>query len=157
VALTQVLGNRIIGDLGGFLAGHWWIVAIVVLAIIALVRQRLSPSGQALKDSVRLFTAAQRAEGFARAGGRCEFDGLMLWNRCSGTAAHGDHFYPWSRGGATTMTNQVAACVRCNLSKSDHIPTASLQRRIERRRRGYFPSGTPATAGQWFGRPAGVR
>jgi len=33
-----------------------------------------------------------------------------------------DHVVPRSRGGETTWTNVVAACLRCNLKKGNHLP-----------------------------------
>jgi len=36
-----------------------------------------------------------------------------------------DHITPRSRGGDTTWTNVVAACLRCNLKKGNRLPTRS--------------------------------
>ena len=33
-----------------------------------------------------------------------------------------DHFIPWSQGGRTEYYNLVAACVECNIGKSDTVP-----------------------------------
>src|SRR5574342_444158 len=33
-----------------------------------------------------------------------------------------DHIVPRSRGGETSWTNVVAACLRCNLKKGNHLP-----------------------------------
>lgn len=84
------------------------------------------------RDPVRRFTRQQRREGMARAGGQCELGVGPL--RCSRPAEHGDHFYPWSKGGSTTLQNFVAACSRCNHSKGARIPSPGAQRRIQRRR-----------------------
>lgn len=100
-------------------------------------------------DPSRLFSDAQRNEGFARAGGRCELDGFFF-TRCKGQAHHGDHHFPWSRGGSTSMTNFVAACARCNTSKGAKIPSAWATMRMEARRRKYFPQGVPVKAGERF-------
>lgn len=84
------------------------------------------------RDPLRRFTKQQRREGMARAGGQCELG--VGAHRCSRAAEHGDHFYPWSKGGATSLQNFVAACSRCNRAKSAWIPSPTLQKRIERRR-----------------------
>lgn len=125
---------------------------IVVAGFVALLyigravaRNRPFPT-----DPSRLFSPVQRNEGFARAGGRCELDGFFLFTRCKGKAHHGDHHYPWSKGGSTSMVNFVAACARCNTSKGAKIPTAWATMRMEARRRKYFPQGVPVKAGERF-------
>ncbi|MFJ4171670.1 HNH endonuclease [Paenarthrobacter sp. NPDC089714] len=35
---------------------------------------------------------------------------------------YGDHFYPWSKGGSTSLRNFVAACGHCNRSKGRPHP-----------------------------------
>ncbi len=119
-------------------------VVAVILVVRAIARTRPVPT-----DPTRLFSAVQRSEGFARAGGRCEFDKFWLV-RCKRPAQHGDHHYPWSRGGATTMGNFTAACSRCNTSKGAKIPTNFSTMRLESRRRKYFPVGIMVTAGERF-------
>lgn len=93
------------------------------------------------RDPLRRFTKQQRREGMARAGGQCELS--VHARRCSRAAEHGDHFYPWSKGGATSLQNFVAACSRCNRAKSARIPSPALQKRIERRR---LAAGADASA-----------
>ncbi|WP_458117131.1 HNH endonuclease signature motif containing protein [Arthrobacter sp. D2-10] len=68
--------------------------------------------------------------------------------RCSRPAEHGDHFYPWSKGGSTSLQNFVAACSRCNRSKGARIPSPSAQRRIERRRLAAGLESSQALVGQ---------
>ncbi|MFC4225488.1 HNH endonuclease [Lysinibacter cavernae] len=69
--------------------------------------------------------------------------------RCTRTAQHGDHFFPWTKGGATSMRNYVAACAKCNLSKSSKTPTRLEKFRIEHRRRKYFGNAVDRTVGEW--------
>jgi len=130
-----------------------WFMPTVALGML-LVLRALWPLWRSRvrgpKDQRRMYTADERAMGFTRSGGQCEYDRWMLW-RCTRTAAHGDHFYPWSKGGATSMRNFVAACPRCNTSKGARVPTVWQRARIERRRRRYFPRPLPVTAGEWFG------
>lgn len=119
-------------------------VGVVLLcALIVSSNKRMKPQ----KDPQRMFTAAQRLEGFSRAGYQCELESVWF-KRCTGRASHGDHHYPHSKGGATSMMNFTAACVRCNTSKGAKIPTSLSTWRLERRRRKYFPPGIPLTAGQ---------
>lgn len=117
---------------------------VLISAGRAIARNRPVPT-----DPSRLFSGAQRNEGFGRAGGRCEMDGLFLF-RCKAKAHHGDHHFPWSRGGSTSMTNFVAACARHNTSKGAKIPTAWATMRMETRRRKYFPQGVTVKAGERF-------
>lgn len=131
-----------------------WIVFGVVLIIANLTSRRRK---QTRHDPQRMFTVAQRTQGFARAGRRCEYDGALWFLRCKTPATHGDHFYPWAKGGASSMVNFVAACARHNLSKGATLPSWFQERRIRRRRRRYFPAGTPRVAGEWFGKPRRVR
>lgn len=63
--------------------------------------------------------------------------------RCSRPAEHGDHLYPWSKGGSTSLQNVVAACAGCHRRKGARIPSPGQQERIERRRRDYVvPHGS---------------
>lgn len=120
--------------------------AAIFLVIIIF---RVSGGRAAPKDPTRMFTANQRSEGFARAGGRCELES-WAFIRCRKDAHHGDHHYPWSKGGATSMANFTAACVRCNTSKGAKLPGFFSTIRMEARRRKYFPAGIPVKAGQRF-------
>lgn len=117
---------------------------ILILAIRSALRGRKLPT-----DPTRMFTAAQRAEGFTRANNRCELEGWWL-TRCKKSAHHGDHHYPWSKGGATSMGNFVAACARCNTSKGAKIAGFLTTQRLEARRRRYFPDGVSVRAGDKF-------
>lgn len=118
------------------------------IALVAIVhranRNRKKPT-----DPSRLFSPAQRTEGFARAGNRCELE-LIPFIRCRRKAHHGDHFLPWSKGGSTSMGNFVAACARCNTSKGSKVPTAFATFRLEMRRRHYFPRGMTVKPGELY-------
>lgn len=92
------------------------------------------------RDPRRNFTPNDRATGFARAGNQCEHISLF-GRRCTAAPTHGDHHYPWSKGGATTLSNFVALCARHNLSKGSQVPSGWATRRLERRRASYFPAG----------------
>ncbi|WP_426998498.1 HNH endonuclease [Pseudarthrobacter sp. N5] len=117
------------------LPGAFLVVLVIVAAVIhgQDVRRR---------DPVRRFSRQQRREGMGRAAGLCEMEAGFR-RRCSRPAEHGDHFYPWSKGGSTSLQNFVAACARCNRAKGARIPSPGQQERIERRRRDYVaPDGS---------------
>lgn len=117
--------------------------------LLVTVSRSIAAARQVPTDPSRLFSAVQKTEGFARAGGQCEMDGVFFL-RCRAKAHHGDHHYPWSKGGSTSMANFVAACARHNISKGAKIPTAWATMRIEARRRKYFPQGVTVKAGERF-------
>ena len=126
-----------------WLAASWCATAGGPL-LLGLTAQ-LRPTGSA-RDPRRLFDPAQRRAGLDRAQGRCEMEN-WLFLRCRRPASHGDHWIPWSRGGATDISNFVAACSRCNLTKSSTMPTTSQAWRLQHRRRRYFPAETSPQVG----------
>lgn len=137
----EVLG-KLVG--GGVAAASLPGVAAVVLGIVAAV---LTGRDVRRRDPLRRFTRQQRREGMARAGGQCELE-AGFGRRCTRPAEHGDHFYPWSKGGSTSLQNFVAACARCNRAKRARIPSPGQQQRLERRRRDYVTSGALVSVGE---------
>ncbi len=127
------------------------LVGATVLILLLIIVSQAKRHQKRPQDPQRVFTNSQRQDGFARAGGRCEFPSWLPWLRCRRTASHADHYLPWSRGGASSMQNFVAACPQCNLRKGARLPSRFARHQIERRRRRYFPPGTPPAAGAWFG------
>jgi 5-methylcytosine-specific restriction endonuclease McrA len=119
-------------------------VAVVVLGIVGAV---INARDVRRRDPIRRFTRQQRREGMARAGGQCEMES-GFGRRCGRPAEHGDHFYPWSKGGSTSLQNFVAACARCNRAKRARIPSPAQQQRLERRRRDYVPPSSPVSVGE---------
>lgn len=138
-----------LSHLSGMVADHPLLLILAAAAALVVAGKVALSGRQVPKDPTRMFTAAQRAEGFSRAGSRCELNGVWL-SRCRRPASHGDHWYPWSKGGATSMGNFVAACPRCNTSKGAKIPTALATFRLISRRRRYFPAGLDSSTGQKF-------
>lgn len=128
--------------------GQTVLIVAALIFVASLVLKFYRVFNKPPKDEERLYSKQDRMIGFARAGGRCEMDGFLWFMRCSREAKHGDHHYPHSKGGATTMQNFVAACVRCNTSKGAKVPTYWATKRIQNRRRKYFPKGIPVTAGE---------
>jgi 5-methylcytosine-specific restriction endonuclease McrA len=149
--LSQIASDVIANTLGNyealFATYRPLVVAVAVvwglLFVIKLVRKLIPVT----VDSQRLYTKQEKMQGFARAGGRCEMEGF-LWFRCRRKAEHGDHHYPHSRGGATTMANFVAACARCNTSKGAKVPGLLATKRMESRRKSYFPKGINVAVGE---------
>lgn len=119
-------------------------VFVVVLTITAAV---IRARDVRRRDPVRRFSRQQRRDGMARAGGRCEMEAGFR-RRCSRPAEHGDHFYPWSKGGSTNLQNFVAACARCNRAKGAGIPSPGTQERLERRRRDYLMPDASVSVGE---------
>ncbi len=129
------------------LGWYWIVVVLVVLLGLAKLIRVVRSLFPVQKDPLRMLGAAERQRSFTRAGNRCEFK-RPFWFRCNGPAQHGDHIYPWSCGGATSLANFQALCQDCNLAKSAHIPSRFYIWRLERRRRHYFPP-TESTKVNW--------
>lgn len=97
--------------------------------------------------TARLFSGEQKHAGHRRAGGRCEFSNGL--GRCTNASVEADHFYPYSKGGATSMKNFVASCRAHNRAKSAKIPSSFEKARIEFRRKSYFPTLVSVKVGEW--------
>ena len=119
------------------------VLAVVLTIIASVIRGR----DVRRRDPVRRFSRQQRREGMSRAEGQCEMEAGFR-RRCSRPAEHGDHFYPWSKGGSTSLRNFVAACSRCNRAKGAHIPSPGQQERLERRRRTYVTAEDAVAVGE---------
>jgi 5-methylcytosine-specific restriction endonuclease McrA len=119
----------------------WWIVAVIVLAVV--IRAPLPGRGpvSARRDPWRGFKYDLRRRALDRAGARCEAPVLLIWGRCAETATEVDHVYPWSRGGPTALGNGQALCRSHNRRKGALAPSWWYVLGLERRRRGYFPPG----------------
>jgi hypothetical protein len=114
--------------------------AVAFLLFLAIVSNRRGPK-RGVTDSQRLFTVSQKAEAGVRSGSsRCEHK-HPIWFRCRARGSHGDHIYPHSRGGATSMSNLQLLCPTHNLRKSAKVPSSVYIWRLEQRRARYFPAG----------------
>lgn len=145
----------------------WPVLAVTLLLLAALEIVRRAalwvdrlitglihrPLPKDKRDPARVFTAAAKREASELAGGRCEGTRVI---RCRhrGDDLHGDHWYPHSRGGATTLDNLVMLCPKCNRRKSDKIPTSAETAVLYLRRRSYMPPGR-MKPGQWRPRRTG--
>jgi len=127
--------------------GFAFIFFICVVTFRAVNGMREARRRNRVQRHERMFNQQQKHEGHRRAGGRCEFSvGL---HRCNRASVHADHFYPYGRGGATSMQNFVAACEFHNLSKGMKMPSSLEKSRIEARRKRYFPILTSEKVGEW--------
>lgn len=125
------------------------LVVLVIVGVIVLFAVVARPR-KPVTDPIRMFSMEQRQLGFARAEGRCEMGGWIPFTRCRRKAEHGDHWIPWSKGGATDMDNFVAACSTCNIRKSNHMPLVFTTYQIASRRKRYFPHGLPRKPGHRY-------
>jgi len=132
--VTHLAGTVLSLNLGWY----WIVVVLVVLLTLAKLIRVVRSLFPVHKDPLRMLAAAERQQSFTRAGNRCE-DKRPFWFRCNGPAQHGDHIYPWSCGGATSLANFQALCAHHNTSKGATIPSRFYIWRLERRRRHYFP------------------
>lgn len=68
------------------------------------------------KPRRRRFNTTERAALFLASDGHCESCGTDL-----NSGWHGDHIHPYSKGGATDVTNGQALCPPCNLKKGPRV------------------------------------
>lgn len=125
------------------------VAALFLVVLLVALNSKEQPQNATRRDPRRVFSVSEREQGHARAGHRCELD-MLPFVRCRNSSNAGDHWFPYSKGGATSMSNFVAACAFHNGLKSNHLPTKAATARIEARRRRYFPPGVPRDAGQWL-------
>ena len=118
---------------------HPLITAALVLTVILFALANRGRNKKAQTDDRRMFTGTQKQEAKRRAGGRCEHSSAGF--RCKQPGQHADHIYPWSKGGATEMSNCQSLCARHNLQKSAKVPSPFYIHRLQRRRGRYFPPG----------------
>jgi hypothetical protein len=103
-SVASILREMFDGLLAAVTAPGLVIVALIITVLI--IRSR----DVRRRDPVRRFTRQQRREGMARAGGQCEMEAGFR-RRCSRPAEHGDHLYPWSKGGSTQLA-ELRRCLR---------------------------------------------
>lgn len=129
--------SPIIEDLRPFLP--WLVGAAVFLIVLMCPLPGRGPRLFSRRDPWRTFKYENRRAVLTRAGDRCEGTLLLAWVRCRARAEEADHIYPWSRRGATVVSNGQALCRRHNRSKSNMTPPWWYLLMLERRRKKYFP------------------
>lgn len=122
-----------------FVQQNFSVLLVIAAVIVALWVAGSSRGDRYARDPRRAFTPNQRLAASRRAGGRCEHSALGF--RCRQNGSHADHVVPWSRGGATELSNCQWLCQGHNLRKSNTVPSFVYLGRLERRRRRYFPAG----------------
>ena len=70
----------------------------------------------------RVWTREEREQGWKSAGKKCNYCNVKLASP-SGQDMHLDHYIPLAKGGADELSNIVAACLECNLSKGTKHPS----------------------------------
>ena len=134
------------GLLGGVIQGvqpmlPWLVLVGVILLVVACPLPGRGPGLFQRRDPWRGFRFDARRAVLSRAGNRCEAALFLAWGRCQHPAQEVDHVYPWSRGGATVLSNGQALCSSHNRSKSNLVPPWWYVLSLERRRRTYSPAG----------------
>lgn len=122
----------------------WIVLLVALLIVLAAPMPGRGPGVFARRDPWRTFKYDARRAVLGRAGNRCEGPLLLAWGRCRAAAEEADHIYPWSKGGATIVSNGQALCRRHNRSKRNATPPWWYVLALERRRRKYFPVGLDA-------------
>lgn len=115
-----------------------------IIAFLVVVRAPVpgrGPRRSQERDPWRGFKYESRRVVMERAGNRCEGAVFLAWGRCGETAVEADHVYPWSRRGATIVSNGQALCRGHNRNKGATTPPWWYLLSLERRRRSYFPPG----------------
>jgi len=120
----------------------WWILTVLIaVAVLRFPMLGRGPDSSRYRDPWRTYRFAARDQLMARAGNRCEAPRFFAWGRCVSPAAEADHVMPWSQGGPTVLSNGQALCRGHNRSKGALTPPWWYVMGLEKRRRGYFPTG----------------
>ncbi len=118
------------------------IIPIILLIMILVLPLPGRGPGVQKRDVWRGFKFEARRMVLTRAANQCEAPLLFGWGRCRRVADEVDHIYPWSKGGATIVSNGQALCKLHNRKKSNLTPPWWYVVGLERRRRTYYPTGT---------------
>lgn len=133
------------------------IIAIMMLVFISKIDRSITAllhwnRSDKRRDSKRVYTSKQKQLASKMCKNRCEGTGILSRCKYRGRDLQGDHWYPYARGGATTIQNLVMLCPSCNKSKSDKIPSRFQTFALRKRRKyGYDYMGEiPTKVGQWL-------
>jgi len=129
------------------------LIPIILLIIILSFPLPGRGPGFQRRDPWRSFKFEARRVVMTLAGNRCEGPLLLAWGRCGKPAEEVDHIYPWSKGGATIVSNGQALCKSHNRSKSNWNPPWWYVLSLERRRRKYYPRAPADECLQRWARP----
>jgi 5-methylcytosine-specific restriction endonuclease McrA len=90
------------------------------------------------KDEFRNFDINTRRIIREKTFNRCEFGHI---NRCKSNIDEIDHFFPFSKGGASTLQNAVGSCKYHNRRKGAYFPVL-IYFIIKHRRKKYYKNGS---------------
>ena len=146
VSLIATAGLQPLQLIDALLAGLRPLLPLVALLLILAVvlgapMPGRGPGWFARRDPWRGFKYDARRIVLSRAGGQCEAAAFIAWGRCGHAADQVDHVYPWSKGGATVVSNGQALCASHNRNKANRTPAWWYLLLLEQRRRSYFPDG----------------
>lgn len=119
-----------------------WASGILLGSLLVLLILRIPtgrPDNPFDTDPQRLFTDRDREWINSCTQRRCEHRKWFGLARCKYKGEQLDHWYPWSKGGATSRHNLVNLCAKHNRRKSDHVPYWWQTRLLARARMNYFP------------------
>lgn len=108
-------------------------LSLFIEEVIIKIFHRKKPENR--RDTNRLYSHSDKIKYSSLCNNRCEGIGIFLRCRHEGNDLQGDHWYPYSRGGATTKKNLVMLCPKCNKKKTNHVPTFLQTKAIEFRRK----------------------
>lgn len=155
---AEVTFSDIFAALPGFVLFLVTPVVIVVVLFWLVVNVEKMATGvkhrkldKADRDKPRTFTSKEKALASTMCNNRCEGTGIFFRCRYRGIDLHGDHWFPHSKGGATSPENLVMLCPKCNRSKSDHIPSILQTKALNRRRKKHhdYSGSTIVPVGLW--------
>jgi hypothetical protein len=139
-------GAALASVLSAFAPAVPWLIGLAVFwVIVAGPLPGRGPGYPRRRDRWRTFRFDSRRLVLERAGHRCESGIFLGWGRCDRPAEEVDHVYPWSKGGATVVSNGQALCRNHNCSKSAMAPPWWYVWSLERRRRTYVDHGVDVT------------
>lgn len=131
--------DGLFAGIGPFLP--WLAVIGTLMIVLAAPLPGRGPGFFRGRDPWRGFKFDARRAVLALASNRCEGAAMVAWGRCGRPAEEVDHVYPWSKGGATIVSNGQALCKVHNRRKSNRTPAWWYVLSLERRRKAYYPAG----------------
>lgn len=95
--------------------------------IVPLMEERWAEYSKARLRERGAVATGLRFDVFVRDNFRCRYCGMSAED---GAVLHADHVVPRSKGGPTTLDNLVAACMDCNIGKSNKMLPDDLVRQM---------------------------
>ncbi len=156
--MIEILANNLTdGQIESYSALFAITVALLIIILFAKIDRSITAMmhwrrKQKRRDPKRVYTRGEKDKAMRRCNKRCE--GIHVFARCEyrGSDLQGDHWFPHSRGGKTSIQNLVMLCPSCNRAKSDKIPTRLQTYAIKMRRKSGvdYKDGVPLKVGEWI-------